>query len=143
MERILVPIDFSPESTTMLEVAANEAKLRKATITLLHIVETITAQPLEMLPSVVPEDESTLESEAADRIQQIIAEHFQGIECEAKIRRGLGPIASEIVSFENEKKFTLIVISTHSRTFFERLFLANTSSKVIGSAKCPVLVVPV
>ena len=143
MEHILIPIDFSPESPAMLNVAAGEARLRNASVTLLHIIETITAQPMELVPTVIPDDDSIRETEAREKLQQLAEKFFPNIECTIKIHRGFGPISSEIASFQSEEAVSLIVISSHARTMFERLFLENTSSKVIDSARCPVLVVPV
>lgn len=68
---------------------------------------------------------------------------FGDINHEVMVRRSVGAVYSEIVSIQSEIPVSLIVMSVHSRTFFEKLFLESTSNKVINSSRCPVLVVPV
>jgi nucleotide-binding universal stress UspA family protein len=143
MEHILVPVDLSTDSNPALKVAGEEARLRKAKVTLLHVLESLVAQPLEMLPTVVAEDDSARELEAQKKMQALQLQFFDGIPCELIVRRGQGLTSSEIVSLETEEPFTLIVVAAHSRSMFEKIFLENTSSRIIDAAKCPVLVVPV
>jgi len=143
MEHILVPVDFSAESEKALKIAANEALLKNAHVTLLHVVETVSPQDLEVYPTIVNNDDSGREIEAKNRLQEIGDKFFSGVPFEIMIRRSFGSAYNEIASIESKIPVSLIVISTHTRTFFEKLFLESTSSKIINSSKCPVLVVPV
>ena len=143
MEHILVPVDFSPDSEKALVVAAAEAHLRNAKVTLLHVVETFTPQDLELYPAIINEDNSGRESEAKERLKEIGAKYFATVPYETMVKRSVGSVYSEIVSIESELPVSLIVISAHSRTFFEKLFLESTASKVVNASKSPVLVVPV
>lgn len=143
MEHILVPVDFSPDSEKALSVAANEARIKKAKITLLHVVEAITPQDLELYPAIISEDDSGREQEAKERLEEIGSRLFGDITHEIVVRRSVGAVYSEIISIQSEIPVSLIVMSAHSRTFFEKLFLESTSNKVINASRCPVLVVPV
>ena len=143
MEQILVPIDFSPDSEKALLVAAKEAKLRDAKVVLLHVIENIAAQDLELYPAIITEDDSGREIRAKERLEQIATRLFAGIDCQIMLRRSMLSVYTEIVAVESELPISLVVISAHSRNFFEKLFLESTSNKVVNASKCPVLVVPV
>ena len=53
-----------------------------------------------------------------------------------------GSSADGIISCSKEFKADLIVIGTHSRTGFDRLFMGSVSEHVVRHAEVPVLVVP-
>jgi len=143
MEQILVPIDFSPDSEKALLVAAKEAKLRDAKVVLLHVIENIAAQDLELYPAIITEDDSGREVRAKEQLEQIASRLFAGIDCQIMLRRSMLSVYTEIIAVESELPISLVVISAHSRNFFEKLFLESTSNKVVNASKCPVLVVPV
>jgi len=143
MEQILVPIDFSPDSEKALLVAAKEAKLRDAKVVLLHVIENIAAQDLELYPAIITEDDSGREVRAKEQLEQIASRLFAGIDCQIMLRRSMLSVYTEIVAVESELPISLVVISAHSRNFFDKLFLESTSNKVVNASKCPVLVVPV
>jgi nucleotide-binding universal stress UspA family protein len=143
MEHILVPIDFSPESEQTLIIASNEARLKNAKVTLLHVLESVTPQDLELYPAIITDDNSTRETEAKEKLEAIRKKYFSSSTVDVIVKRCFGSVYAEIVSVEADVPVSLIVLSAHSRTLFEKLFLENTSSKVIGASKCPVLVVPV
>lgn len=143
MEHILVPVDFSSDSEKTLIVAATEARLKGAKVTLLHVIEIIASQDLELFPGIVPDDDSDRERVAKEELSKIRTRLFDGIQCEIVVKRCLGSVYSEIVSLTSDTPISLIVMSAHSRSFIEKLFLESTSNKVINSSRCPVLVVPV
>ena len=49
--------------------------------------------------------------------------------------------AAEFVKLAEEKHADLIVVGTHGRTGFGKALLGSVSERVIGKAKCAVLVV--
>lgn len=143
MEHILVPIDFSPDSEKTIAVAASEARLRDAKVTLLHVIEAVSAQDTEFYPAILTETNSERQSEAYSRLKEIGLRVFGDITHEVLVRHSIGSAYSEIILVQSELPVSLIVMSFHSRTFFEKLLLESTSNKVINSSRCPVLVVPV
>lgn len=53
-----------------------------------------------------------------------------------------GPTAAEILGQSLSVPTDLIVMGTHGRSGFERLFLGSVTEKVLRTARCPVLTVP-
>ena len=53
-----------------------------------------------------------------------------------------GPVAAEILRHSMSAPTDLIVMGTHGRSGFERLFLGSVTEKVLRTATCPVLTVP-
>jgi nucleotide-binding universal stress UspA family protein len=53
-----------------------------------------------------------------------------------------GYTASEIVEQATAMKADLLVIGTHGRSGFERVFLGSVAEKVLRKASCPVMTVP-
>ena len=53
-----------------------------------------------------------------------------------------GNPSKEIVRLADERQADLLVMGTHGRGGFERLFLGSVTEKVIRTARCPVLTVP-
>jgi nucleotide-binding universal stress UspA family protein len=52
-----------------------------------------------------------------------------------------GPPAREIPRLARRTHADLLVLGTHGRTGFTRLFLGSVASEVVASARCPVMTV--
>lgn len=64
----------------------------------------------------------------------------QGVRVDAIVRTG--EAYEVIVTLAREKKADIIVLGSHGRTGLSRLLMGSVTSRVIGHAPCPVLVVP-
>jgi nucleotide-binding universal stress UspA family protein len=140
IKRILCPVDLSESSRHALDHALALSKWYEARVIVLHVFAA--AQPwvpligmpvdLPVLPSVRPHD---------------VAED---------VRRFCGPLAftdgvAEVVLKEGDptkeillqaERADLLVLGTHGRSGFERLFLGSVTEKVIRATHVPVLTVP-
>ena len=147
MKQILCPVDFSDFSRRALDHALAVARSYRATVTALHVVSPSPAvvpvpyyfgaeiAPPMMLPptdraKVAAALASFVESEVVPsvRIDQLLTE---------------APDAHrEILVQADRLNADLIVLGTHGRSGFERLFLGSVTEKVLRKAQRPVMTVP-
>jgi len=143
IRRILCPIDFSDFSRRALDHAIAIAQWYESTVTALYVftpapVAAYATGPIALEP---------LGLTAEDRRQMLAdARHFvdeqtpAGFPVEAVIREG-SPV-TEILDQAASMNADLLVIGTHGRSGFERLFLGSVTERVLRKAGCPVLTVP-
>ena len=140
MRRILVPIDFSPESLKTLRYAKRLGERFKATLHLVHVVTPPLAlfpQPREALPSNFTQE---MAANAVKRLQKIAAE-FSLTSPPKRYTVRIGAPVSEINEVARITRAELIVIATRGYTGLKRAFLGSTTESVVRNAPCPVLVV--
>ena len=137
IEKILVPLDFSPASVEALDYAAWLAKQFHAAIHLVHVY---------------PPDEASsagaghLLFETADTIERLNEEltgihrkhvpTFRPENCHIQSGRPY----DEIVRLAREIDADLIVLSTRGHSGLKHLLLGSTAERVVRNAPCPVLV---
>jgi nucleotide-binding universal stress UspA family protein len=143
IRRILCPIDFSDYSRRTLDHAIAIARWYESTVTVLHVFSTAPVAAVGPGPVVLEPIVLT----AVDRDQLLAdtkafaeAEGAPGITIDAAVRAG--NTAGEILEQATSMKADLLVIGTHGRSGFERLFLGSVAEKVLRKAGCPVMTVP-
>jgi nucleotide-binding universal stress UspA family protein len=139
LQRILVPIDFSPASQHGLGFAAALAERFRARIQLLHVVEP------PVLPewgyAHIPRREAKLRRAAEERLPQLALE--SGID--AKLIESAvvlsGAAAEEICQAADERCSNLVVIASHGLGGLHSAVFGSTAERVVRRAPCPVLTV--
>jgi nucleotide-binding universal stress UspA family protein len=140
--RVLHPTDFSKASRRAFDHAVALAKKERAELLLLHVMMPPT--PFVGNGYVSPKTYEDLEAAALHSAESQMKTAL------AKAKKAGGrvtAILSEGVPFEQivrtakSKRADLIVIGTHGRTGFSRLFLGSVAERVIQLAPCPVLTV--
>jgi nucleotide-binding universal stress UspA family protein len=141
IQKILIPFDFSDTAELALEHAAFMAKLLKAEITMLHVVEsysfaTAISQAFSRTQS---EFENKMEGTAKDRLQHIAQElhHKEGIS--VQIRTGVGKIYKTVIQVASETGADIIVMGTHGVSGFQELLVGSNTYRVVSGAPCPIL----
>ena len=130
IERILVPIDFSPPSLRALDDAVEFSLPYEAQLIVMHVVERARFE----LPR-AKENEA-----AAAKLAQIQRRLTQrGVNCRTLVRSGV-PYAT-IIDEAKKMKVNLIVISTHGRTGLAEFLIGSVAERVVRAAPCPVLVI--
>ena len=137
IERILVPLDFSPASVEALDYAVWLAKQFHAAIDLVHVY---------------PPDEASLpgaahlllqSAEAIERLNEeltgIHRKHVPTFRPENCHIRGGRPY-EQIINLAGEIKADLIALSTRGHSGLKHLLLGSTAERVVRNAPCPVLV---
>lgn len=139
IERILVPIDFSQYSKLALQYALNFARLHKARLQLLHVIEEAVYPDfyLPLMPSGTMVTEK-LREQAEDRLKALLAE------MEVPATMGVGHVkegraVTEITEFAERENSDLIVIASHGLTGLSHILLGSVTEHVVRQAACPVL----
>lgn len=129
---VLVPVDFSAPTASLLACAAREAEERHARLMVLHVVD----------PGRLPYPEEVDPGEAADHARKALRKLVAGAglpEGTEAIVAG-GPVAEEIVRIATREAASLIVMAPSGHGRLERLMIGSVCKPVVRSAPCPVLV---
>jgi nucleotide-binding universal stress UspA family protein len=158
---ILVPTDFSDPANHALRYAVEEARLHRATVTLLHVLSAhggtdvyyvtggpeLSAQgydpiaggrlagPVPAQPTVVRRD---LNEDAITRLHDMVPDAYRDT---WNVETASGQPADTIVRIAEERQIDLIVMGTHGRTGLQHVLLGSVAEKVVRLAPCPVLTV--
>jgi nucleotide-binding universal stress UspA family protein len=144
IDRILCPVDFSDFSRHALEYAVAMAKHYDARVTVLHVyanvpvVNTVPAIGFESAAIVLPPVDPAA-------VRTITEEFAAGVQSEGRldVRVQEAPdTVAEILAQADVLDANLIVIGSHGRSGFERLFLGSIAGKVLRKSRRPVMVVP-
>jgi nucleotide-binding universal stress UspA family protein len=126
IKRIVVPLDGSHRSSSILEHVAPLAKATGAKLLFMTIVE---PHAKDDLPSDVL---------ARNLFREQKRLHKLGIQTELSIRYG-DPV-TEILSFGDVQSADLVALSTHGRTGLERMRFGSVTESVLRQGKFPLLV---
>lgn len=147
MKKILVPIDFSPNSKNALRIAAEIAVKNGATIELLHAnVAAIYSVPLSEYASatVYAEDQGYDESAGRllERVKHELFENpaFAKLKVDTRVEEGY--LHSCIRNVAEEDHVDMVVMGTKGAAGVNEFLVGSNTEKVIRTAPCPVLAVP-
>lgn len=139
IKNVLIPIDFSETSSLAIAHGAFMAKLFKAQLLLLHIVEK-NWNPFDI---VVPELKVEAPSDLSQKIQAKLDELAEKTRSEygvvIKTISTTGNVCDEVVEVAKEHNTDIIVMGTHGISGFEELFVGSNTYKVVTLAEIPVL----
>jgi nucleotide-binding universal stress UspA family protein len=139
LQRILVPLDFSPASRRAVRFAREWAGRFGSEIVLLHVIEPINAVaafgPDPIVP-LLPMGE--LRDQARAEIEKIAREELpEPAKVSVQLRDGT-PF-DQIAIAARELGVDLIIIATHGRTGLAHVLMGSTAERVVRHAPCPVL----
>ena len=142
INRILCPIDFSDFSLDALRHGLGLAQWYTAQLTLFHVYQVFQAPPVEGISGSVPVFVDVDPNKIADEVRRFCAPLLgpSGQSVEIVVRPG--DAAKEIRKEAERLPFDLLILGTHGRSGFERLFLGSVTEKVLRSTRVPVLTIP-
>lgn len=143
MEDIVVGMDASPGSKLALEWALAEARLRHAT---LRVVHAVTPPEAHSPYGVVPADQREMGDREHERGAWLLLESAisdaknaaEGIAVEPVVRIGA---AAEVLVAES-RDAAMLVVGSRGRGGLTRLLLGSVSQACVQHATAPVVVVP-
>jgi nucleotide-binding universal stress UspA family protein len=136
IERILCPIDFSDIAHHALAHAAAVAKWYDARLTMLYVFVSL---PTVDAPPLVLEEEDRARLIA--QMREFAGSVARDMPADYQVREA-GLVHDAIVTQVDATKADLLVLGTHGRSGFQRLFLGSVTEKVMRKVKCPTLIVP-
>jgi len=142
MKNILAPIDLSPATRPVLDLASVLARNSGAKLWLTHV-----AAPdpdfvgFKVGPTYVREQRADILREEHAEIQALAAGlKEQGVDAEALLVQG--PTTDTIMELATKLKADLIVMGSHGRGALFRAFVGSVSEQVLRESKVPVTIVP-
>jgi nucleotide-binding universal stress UspA family protein len=140
VRKVLLPVDFSKPSIASVGYGTALALRAGAALHLIHIFEVANAAADRSSTSVhAPTNEEAF-AELDRRLAELANQHSSpSLTVTSEVR--IGNAMEEIMMVATALEIDLIVISTHSRTCFERFLLGSLADKIVREAPCPVLVV--
>lgn len=141
IDKIIYATDFTEGSDSAALYAVDIARCCGAKLIVLNVVFDI-ARTAGWNISHIDTDTlyDAMEAEAKKQMdEQLAALKAKYDDVEGVVLRGLPN--DDIVTYADEHGAGMIVIGTHGRKGIDRLLFGSTASKVVRSAKCPVLTV--
>ena len=141
LDRILVPVDFSPLSKKAVHYATRLAQQFGGDVDLLHVVEPEVPPTFDGYMVAPPIISTGSSARSATQLKHWAnSVRNAGItRVGSDVRCGLASI--EIVDAAKELDVDLIVIATHGYTGWKHFAIGSTAERVVRAAPCPVLVV--
>ena len=141
IQKMLIPVDFSDTSIRAIEHGAFMAKLYKADLVLVHVIE----KHFQNFSVVASEIQFSLPSELVGKIKGKLIELAEKIRQDHGVNTTAitteGGICEEIITIANTENIDLIVMGTHGVSGLSEMFLGSNAYKVVTLAPCPVLTV--
>jgi nucleotide-binding universal stress UspA family protein len=147
-DRILVAIDGSPTSQRALKSAIGLAKSQNGTLTILHVVNDMSAVAQVGYSSYVPAAYvDDMLDELRNTGRKVLGKaaalaRASGVEpVERLVESKGGSIADAILAEAKKVRADVIVLGTHGRRGLQRMLMGSDAETVLREARVPVLLV--
>lgn len=139
LQRILLAVDFAPQSVVMAHRARTLAEASNAEIVAVHAVRPFAMMTEGMdVPGAVVLDWYEAQKPVLERqLQSFCEQHLAG--CAFRALLVEGEPASEIVRLAAAEDVDLVMMATHGFGAFRRFILGSVAAKVLHDAPVPVL----
>ncbi len=145
--KILVPIDFSACSEEAYRVALSLARLFQSEVLLLHVVDTKSLATLNMQGLARPSEErgqkKLLRHHARLNARRLLnLDEAKGVSIRRLLAEGVPWV--EIARTARAEKVDLVAMGSYGGSVgnVDKIFFGSTAEKVVRTAGCPVLTVP-
>jgi universal stress protein A len=135
MQRILVPIDFTPASLHALRYAARMAQTFNGSVCLLHVIDCGLYNEVEHSALVKANEE--VSAEATVQLDELAVAELGQIPYTKVVRSGKP--AEEIIRTAESENSDVIIMVQHEYKLVDRVFHRHTLRAVESTARCPVL----
>lgn len=148
MKKVLIALDYNPNSEKVVKKGYELAQLMDAEIGLLHVLSDVRYYGMQYEPFMgyegyaFPVDYNIQEefvNVAKDYLEKA-AKHLNGKNIETHLIEG--DTAKKILEFADQWDADVIVMGTHSHSTLEKLFLGTVASTVLERTEVPVYMVP-
>ena len=142
IKKILVPLDGSDYSMRAAKYAIEVAKLQRAQIVCIHIIDKL-PYGFEFSGSIVDKYLHDIQEQSRVWFNKVIQmaedENINNIKTE--FLRDIRSIVDAIVNYASHNSIDLIVLGTRGRTGIQKVLLGSIARGVALHAHCPVLLV--
>jgi len=140
INKVLVPVDFSPEASNALTTAIAICKRQLATLTLIHVIENThhLFPPEAGAGAITPELIKNANANLSNITRELRLKHDLVVN---HIVQSGNP-ADEICRWALHKEIDLIVMGSHGVSVLREFLLGSSTYRVVKNAACPVLTIP-
>lgn len=140
--KILVPLDFSPHSTSALDFAADLALRCNATLYLLHVFDPAAYVSRQSFMIPPPDQLDGIRTDLDGRLQAAKRQALAAgvISVDTTLIEDAHPSAA-IERMARSGAFDLVVMGTHGRTGIRHLAVGSVAEGMVRRSPCPVLTV--
>jgi nucleotide-binding universal stress UspA family protein len=137
---VLHPTDFSSASGAALRRAIAEARGRKTSLLILHVLAPVVPVVGEgyISPAAYEQMIAAARAWAQKKLDRAVAKAAR-VRARGLLREGVAH--DQIARVARARHAKLIVMGTHGRTGVARFFLGSVAARVAATAPCPVLTV--
>jgi nucleotide-binding universal stress UspA family protein len=141
VEKILVPVDFSPNAAKVLDAARYVAGKCAARLFVLFVVQSFDDYSGFFVPHIpIAQFEGEMLAGARKKLDAFLDENLPEDESVTS-DVAIGEVAVEIVEYARKEDCDLIVMGTHGYKGLESVLFGSVAAKVVRNAHCPVLTV--
>lgn len=150
MEKVLIAIDYNPNSQEVAEKGYALAKKMGAEVCLIHVMAQVAHYGMRYPTFMGYEgyDAGSVDINVANEMREVTenylktaAQHLNDPNITTHLTEG--DAANAILDYANQWNADLIVLGTHSHSVLEKLFMGTVASKILEKTPIPVYVVPV
>jgi len=141
INRILIPTDFSETGLLAVEHGAFMARVFKADLYLLHVIEGMEFTYNVYNPIVMIRDVSEMQEVVIQRLNDLSERIRKDYGISVNILTSSGRTASAIAEMAKAEKIDLVIMGTHGAKGFEEYFIGSNAHKTVTIASCPVITV--
>ncbi|TNF39773.1 MAG: universal stress protein [Cytophagales bacterium] len=134
--KIIVPVDFSPNSIKALELAVTMAGKKHGQVILVHVIEIVydfASQAAIALESMYRDGEKQLNA---------LTKTYSASEVKMSHKLLEGSPAIAVARLAEEENATLILMGTKGASGINKVLIGSTAVNMIREATCPVLIIP-
>ena len=141
IKKILVPVDFSENSQTILKSAVGFARKFNAELQIVFVVQSFDDYSGFFVPHMpIAQFEDEMIQSAEKKMKSFVAESLEpSVPHRAKILSG--DVAEEINAFAADNKSDLIIMGPHGYKGLEKVLFGSVAEKIVKTAPCPVLTI--
>ena len=149
MKKVLIAIDYNPNSEIVVNMGYELAQLMDAEVCLIHVLADVGFYGMQYEPFmgydgyVFPVDYDIQEEyvNVAQEYLEKAKSHLDGANITTHLAEG--ETAKSLMEYAEKWGADLIVMGTHSHSTLEKLFLGTVASSVLERTKIPVYMVPI
>lgn len=141
IKKILVPVDFSSTSKLAMADASFIARLFKADLFLLHVIDINNIDAKLYYPALEQPDKTAITELAQKKLTNLAKSVHNGYGIKVQTTLQFGTPFKEIIRMVSANHFDLVVMGTHGLSGLDELFLGSNSQKVTTLCDCPVLTI--
>lgn len=154
IKKIVVPIDFSGTSLRAMEHAIFLARLKKAELVFIHVIEdkelheSITApvysreeyiETINKLSPALIRENAAIESETEEKFHALVEDAQKKGALKTSYVLESGKVGKKICEYAAKNLVSLIVMGTHGISGFREFMVGSNTYHVVKDSPCPVL----